>query len=281
MRYFDLHTDTARVCFKKNIMPDDTSLAASIRKGGIFDEWYQCSAVFVPDNSDDPKKEYIDILNDYRRKISGYNKPQCLLTLENGSPIDSLDFIERLYEDGISAVTLTWNNENVLAGGVNCEAGLKPFGKEVIKALNEYKIAIDLSHLNRRSFFEAGEVADTVFVSHTCCYKTHRHPRNLTDEQIKYVAERGGVTGICFYPEFLGTKYSFEGVWRHVNHLLNLGLQKSVCFGSDFDGADMADNLDGIEKIPDLYAFLNSRGLTYETLDCLFFKNARDFFENF
>ena len=89
------------------------------------------------------------------------------------------------------------------------------------------------------------------------------------------------MVGICFYPEFLGTKYAFEGVWRHINHLLNLGLENSVCMGSDFDGADMSDCLDGVDKIPDLYAFLKSRGITDELLDRMFFKNAERFFKNF
>lgn len=262
-------------------MPDDALLSAAISKGDVFDEWYQCCAVFVPDGSINPKEEYTDILADFKRKISVYKKPKCIFTLENALPIDSADFVERLYEDGISAVTLTWNGENALAGGTDSEAGLKPFGRDVIRALNRYKIAVDLSHLNRKSFFDAGEAANAVFASHTCCYKTHRHPRNLTDEQIKYVAGRGGVVGICFYPEFLGTKYAFEGVWRHINHLLNLGLENSVCMGSDFDGADMSDCLDGVDKIPDLYAFLKSRGITDELLDRMFFKNAERFFKNF
>lgn len=262
-------------------MPDDTSLSASICKGDVFDEWYQCCAVFVPDDSVNPKEEYTGILTDFKRKISGYKKPKCIFTLENGRPVDSVDFVGRLYEDSVSAVTLTWNGENALAGGADCEAGLKPLGRDVIRALNRYKIAVDLSHLNRKSFFDAGEAADKVFASHTCCYKTHRHPRNLTDEQIKYVAGRGGVIGICFYPEFLGTKYAFEGVWRHINHLLNLGLENCVCMGSDFDGADMSDCLDGVDKVPELYAFLKGRGISDELLERMFFKNAQRFFKNF
>lgn len=278
MRYFDLHCDTARVCYKNGIMPDDNSLSSSFKKGEALNVWHQCFAVFVPDGCPEPKREYENTLSDFKSKISAYKKPKCFYALENALPIDSIEYVSRLAGDKIKAVTLTWNNENALAGGVNCDASLKPFGREVIKALNSHKIALDLSHLNRQSFFAAGEAADTVFASHVCCYKTHKHPRNLTDEQIKYIAERGGVLGICFYPEFLGTKYAFEGVWRHINHLLNMGLQEHVCIGSDFDGADMSETLDGVDKIPSLYKFLKARGLS-EELDGIFFGTAEKFFK--
>ena len=262
-------------------MPDDNSLAASVLKGQIFDDWRQCYGIFMNDACQNPQRDYENILSDFKGKISAYNKPDCILTLENAAAVGSGEFVDRLAADGIKALTLTWNGENALAGGVNTDVGLKPFGKDVISKMNRNKIALDLSHLNRKSFYAAIEEADIIFASHTCCYKTHRHPRNLTDEQIKCIAERGGVVGICFYPEFLGTKYSFEGVWRHINHLLNLGLEKNICIGSDFDGADMPDCLDGVDKIPDLYRFLNLRGLSADLLDSIFFKNARNFFENF
>lgn len=281
MRYFDLHCDTPRVCLKKNIMPDDVALAVSVKKGGIFEGWRQCFAVFVPDDSTDPQGEYERILTGFKQKISGFKKPERIFTLENGAPIRSTEFADRLAADGIKAVALTWNGENDLAGGAYCDTGLKPFGREVIRQLNRRKIALDLSHLNRQSFFAAAEAADTVFASHTCCYKTHNHPRNLTDEQLKYVADRSGVIGVCFYPEFLGTKYAFEGVWRHINHLLNLGLEDHIAIGSDFDGADMSEQLDGIERIPGLYRYLSLRGIPLSILDKFFFNNADRFFKNF
>lgn len=262
-------------------MPDDNSLAASFFKGRIFDEWRQCCAIFINDNSKNPQSDYHNILNDFKSKIPAFKKPRCILTLENASPVDSTEFAERIAGDGIKAVTLTWNGENALAGGTHSDTGLKPFGRRILSVLNRNKIAVDLSHLNRKSFFEVGEAADIVFASHSCCDKTHRHPRNLTDQQIKYIADRGGVLGICFYPEFLGTKYTLEGVWRHINHLLNMGLEKNICIGSDFDGADMSDCLDGVDKIPLLYRFLILKGLSADLLDGIFFKNAGNFFENF
>lgn len=281
MRYFDLHCDTASVCFKKYILPDDNSLAASVSKGQIFDDWCQCYAIFIDDNSDEPRSDYHNILGDFKRKTAALKMPRFILTLENASAIDSLEFVDRISADGIRAVTLTWNGENALAGGAYADVGLKPFGRQVISALNKKKIAVDLSHLNRKSFYKAGEAADTVFASHSCCDKTHNHPRNLTDEQLLYIARRGGVIGVCFYPEFLGTKYSFEGVWRHINHLLNIGLENSISIGSDFDGADMSKMLDGVDKIPDLCRFLLKRGIGANLLEKIFFDNAELFFKNF
>ncbi|MBR5922675.1 MAG: membrane dipeptidase [Clostridia bacterium] len=281
LRYFDLHCDTARVCYKKNLYPDDLSLAVSTANGNIFERWRQCYAVFIPDDSPDPEDEYAGILGGFIKKISGIPRIEPIFTLENGVPIKNVEFVERLSYDGIKAVTLTWNGENSIAGGVYSDAGLKPFGKQVIYKLNDKNIACDLSHLNEKSFFEAGDTAKIIFASHTCCDRTHHHPRNLSDRQLKYIAARGGVIGVCFYPEFLGTKYAYTGVWRHINHLLNLGLEKSVCIGSDFDGAQMSEQLDGIGRIPALYEYLLSSGIHESTLDLIFYKNAEKFFENF
>lgn len=281
MRYFDLHCDTARVCYKNKIFPDDTSLAVSAANVAGFEEWYQCFAVFIPDNCTEPKTKYVAQINDFKGKLEKFNSVNPIFTLENALPIESLDFIDVLADDGIRAVTLTWNGENNIAGGAYTDTGLKPYGKEVIGKLNSKRIAVDLSHLNRKSFFEVAESAEIIFASHSCCDKTHRHKRNLTDEQLKVIKDRNGVVGICFYPEFLGTKYAFEGVWRHINHLLNIGLEENISIGSDFDGADMSNELDGVDKIPDLYSFLFERGLDNRLLNKIFFKNAYEFFKKF
>ena len=131
MRYFDLHCDTASVCFKKNIFPDDNSLAASVLKGRIFDDWRLCYAIFISDNSAHPRSDYNNILNDFKHKIAAFKKPRFMLTLENAAAIDSLEFVDRIAADGIRAVTLTWNGENALAGGAYTDIGLKPFGRQV------------------------------------------------------------------------------------------------------------------------------------------------------
>lgn len=276
MRYFDLHCDTLSKCFDSDAVP-----AVTAEKGRRFEQWYQCFAVFISDRSSNPQLDYSKQKNLYKRRFEKSHKPKSILTLENGLPIDSLEFVDVLKADNVRAVTLTWNGENQIAGGADSDAGLKPFGRQVIGRLNEDRIACDLSHLNRKSFFKAGELAERVFASHSCCDKTHRHPRNLTDEQIKYISSRGGVIGLCFYPEFLGTKYSFEGVWRHINHLLNMGFEDLICIGSDFDGADMSDCLDGVDKIPDLYCFLSGKGIDRSVLNKIFFDNAYNFFKNF
>lgn len=280
MRYFDLHCDTAGVCYKKKILPDDNSLAASLNKGKAFDEWHQCYAMFVPDGCENPQSEYLSQISDFKSKIKNADNVNAIFTLENATPIVNLDFVDVLSHDGIKAVTLTWNGENDLAGGAHTDIGLKNYGRQVIKALNNKNIAVDLSHLSRKSFIEAEKQAKSVFASHSCCDKTHHHKRNLTDEQINIIASRGGVIGVCFYPDFLGTKYALEGVWRHIYHLLNMGLEDNIAIGSDFDGADMSAELDGVDKIPNLHSYLSKRGLSANILDKIFYKNAYDFFTN-
>ena len=144
MRYFDLHCDTAGVCFKNKIFPDDTSLAASVNKSGAFDEWRQCFAVFVPDDCLEPESEYRAQISDFKVKIARFDNVVPYFTLENALPVKSVGFVDVLVRDGIRAATLTWNGENQLAGGADTDVGLKPLGKEIIERFNKNRIAVDL-----------------------------------------------------------------------------------------------------------------------------------------
>ena len=173
MRYFDLHADTVSVCYKKGIFPDDTSLAVSVQKGAIFEEWIQCFAVFISDGCIDPLSEYHAQINDFKRKVGGFGDVKPVLTLENALFVTGADSVDELANDGIKSVTLTWNYENPLAGGVYSESGVTALGRQVINKLNANNIAVDLSHLNSKSFFQVASEAKTVLASHVCCDKTH------------------------------------------------------------------------------------------------------------
>ena len=138
----------------------------------------------------------------------------------------------------------------------------------------------DLAHMYRQGFFEAVSIAERPIVTHACCDFLHNHPRNLTDQQLKIIAQKNGLIGLCLYPVFLGDGDVFENVYRHIFHLLELDLEDSISIGSDFDGADMSDTLSDISKILTLYRYLSKRGIKNDVLDKVFYKNANNFFVN-
>ncbi len=282
MDYFDLHCDTPYECYFKKQDFFKNNLAVSGVKGAAFENWKQVFAVWIRDDQDSPYTLYKAILKDFKEKIK--SKPDNLtpyFSVEGGAVIE--DNIDRLYElkrDGICALTLTWNGENRIAGGSKTDKVLTDFGKRVIKELNSLNMQCDLSHLNEQSFYSAVELADFPIATHSNCKSAFDCPRNLSDNQLKLIAEKGGLVGLCFYPEFLGGDV-FEKLYENIYHLLELGMENNIALGSDFDGADMAEGLCDITKIPFLYEKLKEKGINETVLDKIFYKNAENRLETF
>ncbi len=281
MNFFDLHCDTAYRCYCENLNLCNNTLAVSPQKAQIFDNWYQCFAIFIKDGTQNPFEYYKNALKNF--KVQLLNKTDNLtpiFTVEGGALIgDDLTRIETMYNDGIRALTLTWNGENQIAGGAYTDIGLKDFGKFVIKQLNKFNIMTDLSHLNKKSFFSALELANKPIITHSCLQTVHNHKRNIDDNQLKALVQKGGILGLCFYPEFLGQGNVFEKIYMNVFHVLDMGFEDYLSIGSDFDGADMNKNLYDISAVPMLYQYLKLKKISDKILNKIFFNNAYNFFK--
>lgn len=281
MNFFDLHCDTAYKCYRDNLCFTDNSLAVTPQKADCFDEWHQCFAIFIKDGLQNPFDYYKNSLNYFKKELK--NKPDKLtpiLTVEGGLLIENdLSRVKTLYNDGVKVLTLTWNGENQIAGGADTDVGLKDFGYQVIDQLNRFDMATDLSHLNKKSFYGAIEVANKPIITHSClvCIKEHR--RNIDDNQLKYLVQKGGIFGLCFYPVFLGCRDIFENIYKNIFHILDMGYEDYLSIGSDFDGADMDKKLYDISAVPLLYEYLKSQHINENILNKIFFDNAYKFFE--
>lgn len=278
MFYFDLHCDTPYKAYINKGEP----LAVRVEDSIFFDNWKQCFAIWIADDTPEPFELYRAVLNNY--KGSFLDLPDNLtpiLTVEGGALLQAdISRVDILKSDGVKVLTLTWNGENCIAGGVSSNTRLTDFGKAAVRKLNTLKIACDLSHLNDNSFFDVIDIAEYPIATHSCCRALCDNKRNLTDRQLKLISERGGIIGVCFYPVFLGTDNAFEGIYRHICHMLDLSLEDSIALGSDFDGADMSPRLCNTAQIPDLYEFLYSKNISSNTLNKIFYKNADKFFDN-
>lgn len=278
MNYFDLHCDTPFECHKKNEGFYVNSLAVSGNLGEVFRNWKQTFAVWIKDNEQKPWTLYKSILSGFKEKLKEAPKNlTSFFAVEGGAVIErDLDRLYLLKEDGISLMTLTWNGENEIAGGVDSEKGLTDFGKNAIKIMNSLKIACDLSHINEKGFYKAIELSDFPLASHSNCKAICPHKRNLSLEQIRLINGKKGVIGLNFYPLFLGENV-FESIYQNIFYLCDKGFEDIIAIGSDFDGAEMNEKLDNISKIPSLFSFLSKRGLQKELLFKIFFKNADNF----
>ena len=176
--------------------------------------------------------------------LKAAGKKAIMLGVENGYAIGKdIENIARFRKMGVSYITLCHNGSNDICDSARGDAewnGLSPFGKEVVRKMNESGILVDISHAAESTFYDALETsAYPIIASHSSARALCNHPRNLTDEQLKALAKQGGVAQICLYKGFINEeaeKASLTDAIRHIDHIVDLIGIDHVGIGSDFDG---------------------------------------------
>ncbi len=198
------------------------------------------------------------------RRLHRAGKVAAVMSIENSDAIeDDLDRIGAFCRAGVRMMSLTWNPSNRLADGAmeHRNGGLTPFGRRAVRRMQALRIIVDVSHLSEQSFWDVLTMTrGPIIASHSDAAAVQPHPRNLTNAQIRAVAERGGVIGINFYPDFLGEP-SVERAALHVDHMVKQGGVGCVAMGSDFDGiASTPHGLEDASRFPRLSRLLARRG---------------------
>lgn len=176
-----------------------------------------------------------------------------ILSLEGADALEgNLLYLTILYRLGLRALGFTWNFRNEVADGVEepQAGGLSLFGKQVLHKANELGIMLDVSHLSEKGFWNVVEESNDPFIaSHSNCQHVYFNKRNLSNEQLKAIFLKGGVTGLTFVPDFITDKkdVNVTHFLKHVDHVLALGGEDHLAFGSDFDGmySTMDDLING------------------------------------
>ncbi len=182
--------------------------------------------------------------------------------------------VEKFHERGVVYVTLAHFFPNELVSSSNertpSVSGLTPFGKEVIRELNRLGGLVDLAHVHESSFFEALDAsAAPVFVSHGAARKLRDHHRNLTDDQLRKIAEKGGVVGVIFFPWYLCRNpfADVKVVVDHIEYIASTVGVDHVALGSDWDGfVWMPRGLPDAAALPKLTAEMLRRGFKVDDI---------------
>ena len=177
----------------------------------------------------------------YENKAMG--KKSIMLGIENGLAIeDDIRNIAHFAQRGIVYITLCHNGDNAIcdsARGTQTHGGVSAFGEQVIGEMNRLGVMVDLSHGAETSFFDALSISQTPIVcSHSNCKALCDVPRNLTDEQLKALAQAGGVAQITLYHGFLRKEgeADIRDAMAHLNHAIDVMGIDHVGLGTDFDG---------------------------------------------
>jgi membrane dipeptidase len=179
-----------------------------------------------------------------------------LTLMEGADPIEEPKRLNYFYERGVRIIGLVWNDRNQYASGNDADSGLTKKGLELVRRMNDSHITLDLSHLNERCFWEAIEVCTTIpIASHSNARSITDNPRNLKDDQLRAISQRGGVIGLVLYNHFLKTSSenpTLEDVFVHADYMINLCGEDHVGIGSDLDGAGIDDFPKDIRSVADL-----------------------------
>ena len=228
---------------------------------------------------------YEDILNNHRE-----GKLSALLTLEEGEICKGeIKKLEEFYSYGARMMALTWNYDNSLSTAnanktpwkrnyTGSRDGLTETGIEFVERMEELGMIPDVSHMSDEGIEDLLQIAKKPFVaSHSNARSLCGHPRNLTDDFLKRMGEKGCVIGTNFASAFLKENTNFsknEWIADHILYMVNAAGIESVGFGTDFDGISCGLELENCSNMQILAEVLHLRGMSESQIEHIFYKNV-------
>lgn len=311
MKVVDMHCDTINELWKaekegKKLSLLDNSLHIDLKKMQQGDYLLQNFAMFVLlGREEDPLVNVLEMIDVYERAMAENSaliapvyryadieenarqgKMSALLTIEEGATVKGNIYVLRnLYRLGVRMLTLTWNFENEIGYPNNTDQmlpppgsrGLKKQGIEIVREMNDLGMIVDVSHLGDEGFWDVVKYSTKPFVaSHSNARALCGHKRNLTDDMIRALADKGGVTGINFLGEFLSEsgRSTAEDMVRHMKHIVNVGGISCLGLGTDFDGIDGELEISGADKMQLLAEEMERQGFRQAEIEAVFHKNV-------
>ena len=199
-----------------------------------------------------------------------------VMHMEGAEAIDpGCDALHAFHAMGLRSLGPVWSRPTVFGHGVpfafpaspDMGGGLTPAGQQLVRACNDLRILIDLSHLNEKGFDDVARLSTAPLVAtHSNAHAITPSSRNLTDRQLHMIRDSGGMVGLNFATVFLrpdgrrDADFGWGPVLRHMDHLITHLGEDHVGFGSDFDGASVPLGIGDVAGLPRLLAALSAHG---------------------
>lgn len=285
MRYVDLHSDTLTVA--KYLKGEEKTKNFWERENGHINLQKlvkgECAAqVFALFSRSVDKNAWettLHFLKEFQKGKDVFLQAGItpIFAIEDGGSVENdLRRVEYLIDQGAKIFGITWNDENCLGFPCGGEGGLKEFGRQVVEYLIERKVYPDISHLSDdgiKDVFSIVGVDLPVIATHSLSREICPHRRNLTDEQIRKVAQTGGLIGVNFEPSFIGEK----GIFKHIERIVQVGGEDVIAIGTDFDGIS-SPIYSGADKMQDFFEDMKKVGFSTRLIEKTFYQNAKRLF---
>ena len=224
-----------------------------------------------------PREARIALGPDDVVKNKKHHRLSLVMGIENGYPVGrDLGKVREFYDLGTRIITLSHNYDNDICDASrypqNTWGGLSPFGKELVREMNRLGIIVDCSHASTSTLYDCLELSTApVICSHSCVYAIKDHPRNLTDDEIRAIAAKGGViqvtTGRWALSWLPHAQVDVGTLCDHVEYIRRLVGVEYVGIGTDFDGGGGMNGLEDASKMKDITVELMRRGWTDHELE--------------
>lgn len=302
MKYIDLHCDTASRMLYENEGLKNNNFKIDIKKLKSGGALAQVFAFFV--DLGEVEKPFLEFQTMYRNlekefeknkddivlvknidelsKAEKDNKIGAFLSIEEGEVLEGkIENLQKVYDYGVRFITLTWNYKNSI-GYPNYEFlykdnGLTSKGIDMVCEMERLGIVPDASHLSDKGFYDLVENCKKPFIAtHSNSREVKRHPRNLTDDMIKALANKGGIMGINFCADFVGYNEvtQINDLVSHIKHIRNIGGIDVISLGSDFDGIGNEVEIKDASQMGKLAQALEREGFTLDEIEKIYYKNA-------
>jgi membrane dipeptidase len=237
------------------------------------------------------------------------DKVGIIISIEGGEALGGRpEAVGEMHELGIRSITLAWGDNNLTGSSFGSGAGLTDVGRDVVAEMQNFRMIPDMSHISDAAFEDVFECFDgPIIASHSNCREICPSPRNLTDDQIRAIAERGGAVGAVFTSGFINKETAqaqnpiykkyfdlareaegkleeyldmahaemkllprppLEDVINHIDRVVNIGGIETAAFGSDFDGYAIGpSDLEDCTDMPRLVGLLEKRGYPADEID--------------